>query len=426
MMLGEHNQLSFLNHFGLGTSNYNGTIVAKPGSGKSVLLQLLLDSILSQGNKAYILDNGESHKKFTETRDGSYIGANNIKADPFKPIILKDLKDAAAQTDEPESWVSAKEQSLEGVAILILIMIDNRGDYLNPVQVKAIRSVVFEVYEEKEHNASIDDVYEKLVNLKKANKGDSHYKDLPLMLHEYTSKGQYGEYFTGENNLDETKNLHCIELKAGSDNLRPIIVFSMLLFIGQQVFRGDRNKYKAIVIEEFKLFQHIKHSYVRESMEKYILEVRKYNAGIITITQAISHYYENDFMQQFYELADIKYILEQEPEVIAKMESNKIEGFSKYEIAKLKTFRPSRDYGFSSILVKRDKAANVMRLFLSPEDKILTTTHGDELGYLQNLRNQGLPLHEQINKAAWHFYADDMQRFGNYKSKYYGELNEKA
>jgi len=64
MMLGEHNQLSFLNHFGLGTSNYNGTIVAKPGSGKSVLLENLAYQDMMDGRGfAFIDPHGDSAEK---------------------------------------------------------------------------------------------------------------------------------------------------------------------------------------------------------------------------------------------------------------------------------------------------------------------------------------------------------------------------
>ncbi len=412
-LLGQRNQICFIDHFSLGTMNYNSCVVGDSGSGKSVLTQLILDSLLAMGAEVYIIDNGFSHEKFVKRNDGSHTSMKGIKLNPFININIEKLKKA-----RPDDWQYLRQISLENAALLISIMIDPTGESMSNFKYKLITEVVNEVFQEKEHLTTIDDLFHKFVEKAKNNPADTRYTDIPVEIKQFTSGGIYGDYFVGENNLDENIPLHCVEIDGFSDSLKPLVIFSMFLFMGTKVFMGDRDIYKAIVIEEFKLFEQIKHKYVTSSLEKYIRAVRKYNGAIFTITQQISDYFANEFMVQFFKVANIKYILYQPGEVLDALSSTNKEdrhGFTDYEISLLRKFRPSKEQGFSSVLLKLPEYSSCHRLFLSPQDKIITTTHPIELAFLERMKRDGVNLNEAINKAMWEFYEEDMERFEEYK-----------
>ena len=49
------------------------------------------------------------------------------------------------------------------------------------------------------------------------------------------------------------------------------------------------------------------------------------------------------------------------------------------------------------------------------------TTFAEEVAYLEQLEKEGLSVDERIEKAAWHFYPEEMQELKDYQNKKYGE-----
>ncbi len=76
-------QAACIDNFSASLDNYNVCITATPGSGKSVLSQSIIASVLADGGKVWVIDLGESYKKLCETLGGTYLNASNLKLNPF-------------------------------------------------------------------------------------------------------------------------------------------------------------------------------------------------------------------------------------------------------------------------------------------------------------------------------------------------------
>ncbi|HIF9187001.1 TPA: type IV secretion system protein TraC, partial [Photobacterium damselae] len=79
-------QISYFDPFNMNTDNYNMAITGVSGSGKSFATQNIAHSVFARGGKVWILDKGDSYKKFTQTMDGVYMTAGNIFLSPFTHI----------------------------------------------------------------------------------------------------------------------------------------------------------------------------------------------------------------------------------------------------------------------------------------------------------------------------------------------------
>ena len=79
-------QAACIDHFSPLLDNYNVCVTATSGSGKSVLSQSIIASVLADGGKVWVIDLGQSYKKFCETLGGTYLDAANLRLNPFSGV----------------------------------------------------------------------------------------------------------------------------------------------------------------------------------------------------------------------------------------------------------------------------------------------------------------------------------------------------
>jgi conjugal transfer ATP-binding protein TraC len=409
LLVGQKNQIGFVDIFTMGANNYNAVLIGDSGAGKSAFLQKMLEYQLDVQADVYIIDNGNSHKKFTQINNGTHLTFADLKLNPFASLDKERLL-----RENPRDGEGIFQLQLSAITSLIALMIDSLQGVDN-FRYKIIQEAVVEAYNQEANAANMDTIFDIFQRYAQANPQDRRYTDLPKEITPFTTVGIYGNSFNTNSDLDNDQNLFCLEIEGFDEKILTVVLFGLFMFISNRIYLSDKKKRKLLVIEEFWAFKEVDNPFLKAQLDKAIRTFRKHNASLITVSQQISDYFANDFVNQFYTVAGTKFIMYQPCEVLDELEKNEKmkKGFKDYEVRLLRTFKPSKEYGFSSILVKMNEFSSVHRLFLSALDKIQTTTNPLELAYIANLK-KSYSLEEAIIKTAWHFYANDMQRLQNY------------
>ncbi len=425
VLSGSKNQIVAFDNFNMGTESFDAIIVGVKGTGKSVAFQTMCNSVLDRGGLVYLMDRGRSHALFAKTNDGVYMDAKTIRLNLFANLDIEVL-----QKKEPENWRSTFSASISLIACVYYTMMYPEAQ-VDDYQMGVLSGAILTTYNKHGKKGNVDRVIEVLDKLGEDNKKkygeyDRRITDMPQLLTKFSSSGMYGEIFNTTSDFDESKSLFCLEQKGFPDDIKNVVMLAMFTMLGNRIYMSVDKRHKVLGLEEFWAFAKTTSPYIQNAIVEGLRTFRKHQAGIIFVTQLISEFMDKDnkFMREVYELADIKLILRQNKKL--DDETANIYGFNQFETNAIASFPASRDVGYSSILVKTTKLSSVCRLFLSPIDKISTTTYAPEVDYLNKLALDGVPLDECKIRGAWEFYPDDMKRLKDYTNKKYGVDNAEA
>jgi len=172
-------------------TNYNTCIVAASGSGKSFLTNDIITSYISSGAKCWVIDIGRSYEKLTDAIGGDFVEfgeKSQICLNPFQ--IIKNYNEEA--------------DMLVGIIVSMAAMEDKLSD----LQHARLRSILKELWDEYGVGMTVDRVAEKLLQDQ-----DRRVIDMGHQLFAFTSTGEYGRFFNGENNVNFNNALTCLELE---------------------------------------------------------------------------------------------------------------------------------------------------------------------------------------------------------------------
>ena len=171
--------------------------------------------------------------------------------------------------------------------------------------VNVIKSAVEKVYEEKGNTATIDDVYEYLMNFTKYHDVISTLcadekevckvefsvvaTSLAFNLEKFTSSGVYGKWFVGKNTFDPGVNdfvvLELEHLKPLKD-LFSVVVLVVLNFVTSELYKSDRQVPTLILLDESWQFLQDTPTFQKVIEEGY-RRARKYYGSFGIITQSV-------------------------------------------------------------------------------------------------------------------------------------------
>jgi Type IV secretory pathway, VirB4 components len=80
----------------LPTANYNVAVAATSGAGKSFLVQNILNYVLSINGRCFVIDLGQSYRKFCEIVGGTYLEYGSLNLNPF--TNLHNINESSEQT----------------------------------------------------------------------------------------------------------------------------------------------------------------------------------------------------------------------------------------------------------------------------------------------------------------------------------------
>ncbi len=356
-------------------SNYNCTIAAQSGSGKSFLTNQMIVSYLAEGAKVWVIDVGYSYKNLCELLEGDFMEFgqdSQICLNPFEAI---------------SSW----EEDSDMLAALIEAMAAPR-EGLNDLQTAGLKRVMRQIYQQKGKNATIDDVAAALKQ-----ETDNRLKDVGTQLYPFTTEGEYGRFVNGRRTIAFDNNLTVLELEElkGRKHLQQIILLLLIYAIQQEMYHGYRDRPKLVIIDE--AWDLLTEGDVARFIEHGYRRFRKYGGSAVTITQGVDDFYRNRVGEAIVANSAHMYLLRQKEESIDHIRKEGYLALSEYGYELIKSVHTIPGH-YSEIFFKTPFGGGVGRLYVPEHLKLLYSTKPDEVDAIRRLREQGLGLMEAIEQ----------------------------
>jgi len=359
-------------------SNFNSVISAKSGVGKSVFVNLIIDSYLSAGGRVWVLDAGHSYEKLCSDRGGQYLDFRST--DDVCINLFQSVKD----------W---KEESDMLVDMIMAMAAPNQG--LNDFQISTLRKIMAELWEEHGNQSSIDLLAEKLLEWPDDDR--SRVKDIGAQLYAFTSAGEYGRFFNGNNNVKFNDRLAVVELQAlkGRRHLQQVILLLFIYQVMQDMYEGKRDRPKILVIDE--AWDLLAQGNIARFIETGYRVFRKYGGLVCVVTQSLNDLYQSPSGQAIAENSANKFLLAQEKETIVALEKQGRFEIGEFGYNLLKTVHTIPGE-YSEIFCMTERGMGIGRNYLDDFAKLLYSTKHDEVEAIRQLEKQGLDTRGAIVK----------------------------
>ena len=355
-------------------TNKNLVIAAESGSGKSFLVNELIESYLSEGAQIWVIDVGRSYQKLCEEKGGDFVHFEegvDISLNPFELVHNYD--------DEEDGLVS-----------LMSTMASAKG-LLTEWQVAALKRVMAQVWQAKDQAMKIDDLVEACMHEDE----DQRLKDVGTQLYAFSSKGTYGKYFSKANNVDFQRQFTVLELDElqGRKHLRQVVLLQLIYQIQQEVYLGDRSKKKIVIIDE--AWDLLKEGEVAVFMEHAYRKFRKYGGSVVIATQSVNDLYENAVGRAIAENSSSMYLLGQTEETVESIKRTGRLSLSEGGYSMLKTVHTIAGV-YSEIFIKSKAGIGIGRLIVSDFQKLLYSTDPNDVAQIKAHTDRGLPITEAV------------------------------
>lgn len=394
-------QAMLIDIFDPNLDNYNACICATSGSGKSVLSQSLVTSVLSDGGQAWVIDLGESYKKFCKTINGTYMDVENLRLNPF-------------------STVTDITRSAESIRDLIAVMASpNVG--LSDVQKAYLLDAVNSAFKTNQNKSTIDDVINYLSSIDFDERGgfDTRVDDMVTLLKKYSIKHAgnnsiSAKIFNEGSQLNNTNpgQSKLIVLELGKLEKQPdllkAVLFALILHIEEKMYHDKSGIKKICVIDEAWRLLSGSNETAARFIEKGYRTSRKHNASFVTITQQINDFYASTEAQAAWSCAETKIIMRQNEKAFKDFLIKNADYFDSYQQTLIKSFRPSAISGFSEFMLSQGAINSFHRLFLDPLARIMYSSKASEHNAVESLISDGKTVSQAIEIVARTQFKSEM------------------
>lgn len=420
-------------------TNKNGLVVAESGSGKSFLLNEMILAYMSVGACVYVIDAGKSYKKLCESLGGDFVqfgDNNNICLNPFETI---------------EDW----EEEEDGIVTLVATMASKDG-LLNDRQMAALKSYMRTIwYEhlneecaklkpqfdeidrkaEKEY-ANIERNFQGLDDDQQARRAktqaleelsanvlqakrkllppskmtideiadrcladeDQRVRDIGAQLGSFRSNSSYGRYFSGHNNASFKGDFTVLELDElqSRKHLRQVVLLQLISQIQREIFLGERNRIKILIIDE--AWDLLKEGEVSVFMEHAYRKFRKYGASAVIATQSIQDLFTSKVGMAIYENSANQFLLGQKETSIELVKKDSKLVLDDWSWHMLKSVHTEAGI-YSEIFITVGQLRCLGRLIVSNFQKLLYSTDPRDVNDIDTYQKQGMNIAEAIEQV---------------------------
>lgn len=367
-------QLMSINLFD-SSSNYNCCIAAQSGSGKSFLANEMISSYISLGGKVWVIDVGRSYKDLCETYSGDFIEFNRESTICLNPFPL--IQDYAEEED---------------MIVGLLCAMAAPTQPLSDFQIATMKMELGRIWAEKGKETIVDDLADVLIK-----HADRRIQDVAVQLYPFTSMGEYGRYFAGENNVTFQRDFSVLELEElkGRKHLQQVVLLQLIYQIQQDMYLGDRDRPKIVIIDE--AWSLLTEGDVAKFIEHGYRRFRKYGGAAVVITQSVTDLYDSPTGRAIVENSANMYLLGQKTEAISALEKEDRLPISKGGYTLLKTVHTEVG-AYSEIFFITSYGGGIGRLIVDRYHQILYSTHPNDVQAIQNYRRQGMDVSEAIEQ----------------------------
>lgn len=414
------------------STNQNGVIAAESGSGKSFLLNEIVLSYMSEGARVWIIDAGKSYKKLCESLNGDFVEfseRSNISLNPFETIVnwneeedaivnlvatmasmeghLNDYQLAALKGHMHNIWFEC--QAVEQAKVQdkldeidryyserirdVMAMTENRTKLDMLVQDLERERDLMKLETMPPSTMSIDMIAERCLQ-----DPDPRVRDVGVQLGSFTSKSSYGRFFAGHNNANFQNDLTVLELDElqGRKHLRQVVLLQLISQIQREIFLGERNRKKIVIIDE--AWDLLKEGEVSVFMEHAYRKFRKYGGSAIIATQSVQDLYGNSVGKAISSNSANMFLLGQKATTLEQVRKDNQLVMEDWAFNMLKSVHTEAGV-FSEIFVNVGHLQCVGRLIVSDFQKLLYSTTAADVNAIKHYQSKGMSVQEAIRSV---------------------------
>lgn len=382
LLPGRRGQLAMWSPFDNQEGNFNVSVAASSGKGKSMVIQDYIIGHLGSGGRVWVIDVGRSYERTCRFVGGTFIEFSretSICINPFS--YIKDF-DASLSLLKPLLAAMARPTT-------------NTTDEENTYLEKALKAA----WQAYGVNASITSVAEWLTQ-----QDSIVCQNLSHLLYSFTKEGMYGRYFEGQSDLNIDQDFVVLELQElkSKPDLQRIVLLTLMYQISETMYWGSRKQHKSCIIDEAWDLLNGEQEGTAKFIEVGYRTARKFNGNFVTIVQSINDYFKSAASIAAFENSDYRLILGQTEEAIDQLQRSERLSIDPYTEHVLKSLRKTDEY--SECVIKSPSALTVHRIIFDPYSRILYSSKGDEFEAVKQLEAQGFSLRDAIEKVAEKFH----------------------
>ncbi len=362
--------------FKINSGNYNISIFAPSGGGKSVFLQELAVSQIAANTRIFILDIGQSFANICTLLEGEIIqfGRNSpFNLNPFASF-RQDM-----QADDKDEFLKCAKGLLE---VMCGVRDDPRGSA--ELEKAIVRSL-------HESNYQLD-ITSFAAFLEKCD--SANLQKYGATLYPYTEQGLYGKYFSGGKVASFKKLITVFEFEEIKNDakLLSIVLQILLMIVTNQFLTGDRQTPFMIIVDEAWMLLDFSASF----FAAFGRTVRKYGGSLVICVQ--------NFMD-LHKSQDHKTILENSTwTILLKQDEKGLGAFKESEafkdiipLIKSISLNPNK---YAEVLLYTTGVTVIGRLVLDDYSRALYSTDPADFNFLRNKTRLGISLDQAVEQLV--------------------------
>ena len=389
LLSGRRGQLFNWSPFFNEEGNYNVSVVGKSGSGKSFFMQELIVALSGSGCKVFVIDDGYSFEQTLRILGGDFVEFSTKRKLSINPFSIIDERKFNTDSDY--------RSSITSFIINILSQMARNDSVCSEEEKKDLEKAIEIAWNKKGKKCDIDSIIEVLAS----DKSDNRKNNLSHLLHSFSKKGVYGEYFQGSSAININQSLLGFELSEvkTQKHLQKVIMLTIMFLISESIYRGGRED-TAIVIDE--AWDLIGGGEMAIFMEGLARRIRKYGGSIIFGTQSVNDFYKNKASQACFENSDWRIFLPQKPESIDLLKQDKKLSINEYQENILRNIKKSNQ--FSELVISGPDTFTVGRLICDPYSIMLYSSKAEHFQRKKELIDSGMSVAAAIEQAKNEFF----------------------
>jgi conjugal transfer ATP-binding protein TraC len=354
-------------------TNYNASIAAQSGSGKSFLTNEIIVRSLADGARVWVIDIGRSYQNLCEQLQGEFIAfgsAAELSLNPFD--LMKDWKEDA-----------------DLIAGLFAAMVAP-SESLNDFQMATLKRTLRSLHDATPGKVTIDQVEQALLG-----DPDPRVRDLGTQLYPFTLRGEYGSYFSEGKAIRFNNPFTVLELEElkGRRHLQKVVLLLLILQIQKAMIESPRDQRKIVIIDES--WELLTEGDAASFIESGYRRFRKYGGSAITLTQSVNDLYRSSAGRAIVENSAHLLLLGQKSEAVEllRREDRLSIGEAGYALLKSVHTIPG---AYSEIFIHGETGSGIGRLVVDPFKRLLFSTRPDDIARLKRMKDSGLDLEDAI------------------------------
>lgn len=301
--------------------NYNMTVFAKSGAGKSFTVKLESLRSMMMGADILIIDPENEYQKLCEAVGGSYIRlslSSDTRINPFDLPRIVD-QDDVGEGEEADSlranlitlhgllrqMLGASQVASDGTVVNVLTPAEEADLDQALIDTYARVGITSDPLTQNTTPPVMADLYDTLLHM--SGSGPS----LAQRLRKYTT-GTFAGIFSQQSNVEINNHMVVFNIRDLEDELRPVAMYIVLNHIWSKV-RTDQRKRILVVDEAWQLMKYPDSANFMFSLAK---RARKYNLGLTTVTQDVEDFVSSPMGRAIVANSSIQLLLKQSPSAV--------------------------------------------------------------------------------------------------------------